>query len=70
MLKNANRSISISLHKTQVQVDQDLNINLGTLNLIEEKVGNSLKCISTGDNFLNGTPVVQAIRSTINNGTS
>lgn len=43
---------------------KDLNINLDTLNLIEEKVGNSLEC--TGDNFLNRTPVVQTLRSRIN----
>ena len=36
------------------------------LNLIKEKVGNSLECIGTGDNFLNRTPVVQTRRSTIN----
>ena len=28
-----------------------------TLNLIEEKVGNSLEHIDTGDNFLNRTPI-------------
>jgi hypothetical protein len=37
-----------------------------TLNLIEEKVGNSLELIGTGDNFLNRTPSAQALRSTIN----
>ena len=43
-----------------------LNINPDTLNLTEEKVGNSLKRIGTGDNFLNRTPIVQILRSTIN----
>ena len=33
-----------------------LNINLTTLNLIEEKVGCHLHCMSTGDHFLNITP--------------
>ena len=37
------------------------------VNLKEEKVGNSLECIGTGDNFLNRTPMAQALRSTINN---
>ena len=35
---------------------KNLSINLDTLNLIEEKVGNSLECIVTvvtGDNFMN-----------------
>ena len=45
---------------------KDLNINLITLNLIEEKVGSSLKRIGTGDHFLNITPVAQTIRATIN----
>jgi hypothetical protein len=42
----------------------NLNINLHTLNLIEEKVGNTLKCIGTGKKFLIGTPMAQAQRST------
>jgi|UPI00001F4241 hypothetical protein len=37
-------------------------MKLDTLNLIEEEVGSSL---GKRDNFLNRTPVVQAIRSTI-----
>jgi cytochrome c2 len=36
------------------------------LTLIEEKVGNSLKCIGTGKDFLNGSSMAQALRSTIN----
>ena len=32
---------------------KDLNLNLATLNLIEEKVRNSLECIDTGDHLLN-----------------
>ena len=45
---------------------KDLNIKRDTLNLIEEKVGNSLQHIGMEDNFLNRTPVLQALRSTIN----
>jgi hypothetical protein len=42
-----------------------------TLNLIEEKVGKSLEHIGTGGNFLNRTPMAQALRSTVStNGTS
>jgi hypothetical protein len=44
---------------------KDLNIKPDTLNLIEEKLENSLKCIGTGDNFLNRTPMAQVLR--INN---
>ena len=43
-----------------------LNIKLDTLNLIEERLGNGLEHIGTGDNFLNRTPIAQALRSTIN----
>jgi hypothetical protein len=32
---------------------------------IEEKVGNSLEYIGTGEIFLNKTPMAQALRSTI-----
>jgi hypothetical protein len=41
-----------------------LNINLNTLNLIQEKMGNNLECMGTGDNFLNRTSTAQALRST------
>ena len=44
---------------------KDLNIESDTLNLVEEKVGKSLEFIGTGGNFLNRTPVVHALRSTI-----
>ena len=45
---------------------KDLNINLTTLNLIEEKVGISLQHIGTGDHFLRRTSVAQTIRATVN----
>ena len=45
---------------------KDLNINLMTLNLIEEKVGNSLQCMGTGDYFLSITLIIQTLRTTIN----
>jgi hypothetical protein len=44
---------------------KDLNIKPNTLNLIEEKVGNSHELIGTGRNFLNRTPMAQALRSKI-----
>jgi hypothetical protein len=34
---------------------KDPNIKPDTLNVIEEKVGNTLEHIGTGDNFLNGS---------------
>ncbi|KAM7323155.1 hypothetical protein ACRRTK_017261 [Alexandromys fortis] len=37
-----------------------------TLNLIEEKVGNTLERIGTGNHFINITPAAQALRETIN----
>lgn len=45
---------------------KDLNIKLDIPNLTEEKIGNSLECIGTGDNFLNRTPTAQTLRSAIN----
>jgi hypothetical protein len=44
---------------------KDLNIRPDTLNLKEVKVGNSLQHITTGENFLNKSPIAQALRSTI-----
>jgi hypothetical protein len=44
---------------------KDLLIKPDTLNLIEEKLGKSLKHIGTGENFLNRTPMAQALRPTI-----
>jgi hypothetical protein len=44
---------------------KDLNIKSDTLNLIEEKMRKSLELIGRGGNFLNRTPVAQALRLTI-----
>ena len=44
---------------------KDLNINLITLNLIQEKIGSSLKDMGTGDHFLGRTLVAQTIRATM-----
>ena len=47
-------------------MDQALSIKPDTLNLIEQKVQNSLELIGSGVNFLNSTSMAQALRSTIN----
>ena len=39
---------------------KDLNIKPDTLNLIEEKVKNTVECIGMGRHFLNSTPMAQA----------
>ena len=44
---------------------KDLNIKSDTLNLIEKKVRKSFKLTGTGRNFLNRTPMTQALRSRI-----
>ena len=44
---------------------KDLSIKSDILNLIEEKLGKILELIGTGGNFLNRTPIAQALRSTI-----
>jgi hypothetical protein len=43
---------------------KDLNIKPDTLDVIEETVRNSLEHIGIGENFLNKTPMAQALRST------
>jgi hypothetical protein len=43
---------------------KDLHIK-PTLNLIEEKLGMSLKYLGTGEIFLNRTPIAYALRATI-----
>lgn len=65
MLKNANRSISVHLYKTQIQVHQDLNTKTDTLNVREEKMGNGLERTGTGNNFLNRMFIMKTLRSTI-----
>lgn len=63
-MKNTNRSISITLHKTQVQKwIKDFNTDTVILNLIEERVGNTLEPTGTEDNSLNRIPVMQTQRS-------
>jgi hypothetical protein len=44
---------------------KDLHIKPDTLNLIEGKVGKSLKHMGTGEIFLNRTPMAYALRSRI-----
>jgi hypothetical protein len=51
--------------KLKSKLIKDLNIKPDTLNLIEKKVGKSLKLIGTGEIFLNRNPMAQALRSTI-----
>jgi hypothetical protein len=45
---------------------KDLYIKLDTLDLIEEKVGKSLKYLGIGKNFLNRKPMAYGLRATIN----
>jgi hypothetical protein len=66
MWQNANRFMSITYHRVQTEVQVDLNIKQNTLNLIEEKVGNSLECICSGDSFLKRIPIAMEQTSTIN----
>ena len=49
---------------------KDLNIKPSTLNLIEDKVGSTLKRIGTGDYFLSIIPGAQTLRATINKWTT
>ena len=65
MQNNENRSIFVTLHQAQVQVDQGPQYKPDTLNLIEERVGKSLKLIGTEGNFLNRTQMAHALKSRI-----
>ena len=47
-------------------MDQRSHIKPDTLKLLDEKVGKTLEHIGTGENFLNKTPLAQALRSKIN----
>ena len=49
---------------------KNLSIKPDTLNLIVEKVGNSIECIGTGGHFLNRIPIAQTLRPTIDKWTS
>jgi hypothetical protein len=51
------------LYKAQVQDAQRLHIKSDTLNLREEKVGNSLVHMGTREIFLKRTPMACAVRS-------
>jgi hypothetical protein len=57
--------ISISCAKLKSKWIKDLHIKPDMLNLIEEKVGESLKHTGTEENFMNRTPVPHAIRLAI-----
>ena len=52
MLKNKNRSISITMHSTQVQKEQRPQHKASHTELIEEKVRGTLEGIGTGDHSL------------------
>jgi hypothetical protein len=61
-----NRSILISLYKLRSKWIKKLHIKPETLKLIEEKMGESLKDMGTGEKFLNITAMAWAVRSRIN----
>jgi hypothetical protein len=67
MWKTASRPIIISCTKLKSKWIMDLLIKPDTLKLIEKKVGKSLEQMGTGENFLNKTPIVYALRSRIDN---
>jgi hypothetical protein len=52
--------------KVKFQWIQDLHIKSDTLKVIERKVGKSLEDMGAGENFLNTTPMVYVLWSSIN----
>jgi hypothetical protein len=57
---------NLSCTKLNFKWIKDFKIKSDTLNLVEEKVQNSLEIIGTGKDFLNRMPLPQALKSTIN----
>ena len=57
--------MSITLHKTEIQLHQRYQHKTGYTQSNEEKAGNCLELLGTGDNFLKRTPITQVLRSTI-----
>ena len=54
------------LQSSSLKWIKEHHIKSETLKLIEEKVGESLEDMGTGENFLNRTPMACAVRSRIN----
>jgi hypothetical protein len=52
--------------KLMSQWIKDINKKLNALNLLEEKIRNTLEHNLSGDNFLNRISLAQAINSTVN----
>ena len=50
------------MYKALIHVDQHLHITPETLEVIEKKVGKSLKEMGTGEKFLNRTPMACAVK--------
>jgi hypothetical protein len=50
-----------SFSKLKCKWAKDNSIKPESLNIIEEKVGDNLELIGTGDNFLNRAPTAQAL---------
>jgi hypothetical protein len=59
-------SYLLSCTKLKSRWIKNLNIQMNTLNLIEENVGNCLEPMATGCKFLTRIRIAQALRSTIN----
>lgn len=58
--------LSLALHKTQLQLIKNSTLRSDTLNLLEEKVGNTGQLTGTGRGAMNKIPTAQALRPTIN----
>lgn len=60
------RSLSITLLKSQVQLDKKFNIQSHRLNLMEENIRNSLELTGIDEKFQTWTPIAQTLRSATN----
>lgn len=66
MHKNPKRSTLNTLHKTQIQTDRRPQHKTRYTESRRREFGESLELISTGKDFLKRSPLLQALRSTIN----
>lgn len=61
-LPTQNLAPNASITKLDSKWIKDLNIKSDTMNLIEREMGNCFELIGTQEDFLNRTPLAQALR--------
>jgi hypothetical protein len=65
MQKTETRAMSFTLCKYYLKWLKNLNIRPETLELVQERTGNTLELIGIGNDFLNGAQMIQQLRERI-----